>query len=120
MCYNDQNLLFHYISPISIELLLDLQLTMASVIYFSLSLSPSAATVVYLGPNTVLIANNETGASFPIMAYSTRDNTSLTYDIRFNPDGISLVNNSLTVAPGIPAGRYFVDVSFNSLCYFIP
>lgn len=79
--------------------------------FLSLSLSHSAATVVYLGPNTVLIANNETGESFPIMAYSTRDNTSLTYEIGFNPEGISLVNNTLTVAPGIPVGLYFVDVS---------
>ena len=83
---------------------------MANVILF-LFLSPFTATVVYLGPNTVLIANNETGESFPIMAYSTRDNTSLNYEIRFNPDGIILVNNSLTVAPGIPVGQYFVDVS---------
>ena len=84
---------------------------MASIIYLPLSLSRSAATVVYLGPNTVLIANNETGESFPIMAYSTRDNTSLTYDIRFNPEGISLVNNTLTVAPGTQVGQYFIDVS---------
>jgi hypothetical protein len=78
---------------------------------FCFSLSRCTATVVYLGPNTVLIANNETGESFPIMAYSTRDNTSLNYEIRFNPDGISLVNNILTVAQGTPTGQYFVDVS---------
>lgn len=73
--------------------------------------SPFTATVMYLGPNSVLIANNESETIFPIMAYSTRDNASLTYEIRFNPEGISLMANNLTIASGTPVGQYFVDVS---------
>lgn len=76
-------------------------------------LSPSTATVVYLGPNAILFANNETGGSFPIMAYSTTDNASLTYTIDYGTSFINLVNNSIVVAPGTPAQAepYFVDVS---------
>ena len=80
-----------------------------------LSPSSSTATVEYLGPNNVLIANNGSETVFPIMAYSTTDNTSLTYEIRFNPVGISLAANNLTVAPGTPVGQYFVDVSIISI-----
>ena len=82
--------------------------------FFSYFCSLPTATVIYLGPNRVLVAENATGGTFPIMAYSTRDNASLTYQFRFNPiEYITLPENGsvLTIAPGIPVGNYFFDVS---------
>lgn len=74
--------------------------------------------MVYLGPNQILVADNVSGGSFPIMAYSTRDNASLTYQLEFSPPEISLQNgNVLTVAGGTAVGRYFVDVSSSSAIY---
>ena len=82
-----------------------------SRVLFSLCSRLLAAAVVYLGPNTRLVADTATGGSFPIMAYSTTDNTSLSYVLRFNPPQITLQNSSvLMVAAGTPVNEYFVDV----------
>ena len=77
------------------------------------SLPFPTGAVVFLGPNTALNADNATRSTFPIMAYSTVDNDSLSYQLRFNfqPE-ITLQNgNVLTIAPGLPVGTYIVDVS---------
>lgn len=66
---------------------------------------------VYSG--AIQFTSDTSGNRFPIEAFSTTDNSSLTYSILFNDPNIIILDSittELVVLPSSPPGQYFIQV----------